>query len=97
VVYRDPFRHVEDDDGHALRRGVRTAVCEKTYRIYSGEPYRTHPDIVPPRVLVSLEEAPPFPCDAKDLRRHARETKGEDFRVATVASRNGCGPGGACC
>ncbi len=97
VIYRGPFRQVEDDDGHALRRGVRTAVCEKTYRIYSEEPYRAHLELVPPRLLVPLEEAPAFPCDAKDLRRHPRETKGEDFRVTTAATGNGCGPGGACC
>src|SRR5439155_14620505 len=40
VVYRGPFRQVEDDDGHVLRRGVRTAVCEKTFQIYAAEPYR---------------------------------------------------------
>jgi SAM-dependent methyltransferase len=25
VVYRGPFRHVEDDDGHILKRGIRAA------------------------------------------------------------------------
>jgi SAM-dependent methyltransferase len=97
VIYRGPFRQVEDDDGHVLRRGVRTAVCEKTYRIYAEEPYRAHLELVPPRILVPLEEAPPFTCDGKDVRRHPRETKGEDFRVTTAAGGNGCGPGGACC
>jgi len=29
VVYRGPWKYVEDDDGHILRRGVRTAVCER--------------------------------------------------------------------
>jgi SAM-dependent methyltransferase len=98
VIYRGPFRQVEDDDGHVLRRGVRTAVCEKTYRLYSAEPYRAHLDLVPPRVLVPLEDAPPFPCDAKALRRHPRETKGEDFRLTTAAREGtGCGPQGTCC
>ena len=31
LIYRGPFREVVDDDGHVLRRGVRTAVCEKTF------------------------------------------------------------------
>ncbi|MBI2818098.1 MAG: methyltransferase domain-containing protein [Acidobacteria bacterium] len=104
VVYRGPFRQVEDDDGHVLRRGVRTAVCEKTYRIYSQEPYRTHLELIPPRTLIPLEQAPPFPCAKGALRRHPKETKGQDYRVTTEA-QNTCGPGsgskngsnGRCC
>ena len=29
-----------DDDGHTLNRGQRTAVCDKTFHIYSSDPYR---------------------------------------------------------
>ena len=29
VIYRGPFKSVTDDDGHVLRRGVRSAVCGK--------------------------------------------------------------------
>jgi arsenite methyltransferase len=99
VVYRGPFRQVEDDDGHVLRRGVRTAVCEKTFHIYAAEPYRAHLDLVPPRVLVPLAEAPPFPCDAP-LVRHPRETKGEDYALTRTDSGSGCAPGNGksgCC
>jgi arsenite methyltransferase len=97
VVYRGPFREAIDDDGHVFRRGVRTAVCEKTFRIFSGEPYRTHVELVPPRVLVPLEEAPPFPCAPGTLRRDPRETKGEGYRVTTEAAP-ACGTGGkGCC
>ena len=64
VVYGGPFRQVEDDDGHVLRRGVRTAVCEKTFRIFSQEPYRAHLELIPPRVLI---------------QRHPRETKGRSM------------------
>jgi arsenite methyltransferase len=39
VIYRGPWRKVEDDDGHTLVRGQPMAVCEKTYRIYTSEPY----------------------------------------------------------
>jgi SAM-dependent methyltransferase len=93
VVYRGPFREVEDDDGHVLRRGVRTAVCEKTFRMYSQEPYRSHLELVPPRVLIPLDAAPPFPCTGWALRRDARETKGLDYRVTTAAPAS-CGPRG---
>ena len=42
VIYRGPFRSVEDDDGHVLRRGERTPVCAKTFEIFSRAPYRDH-------------------------------------------------------
>lgn len=100
VVYRGPFREVTDDDGHVLRRGVRTAVCEKTYRIFSREPYRSHVELIEPRVLVPLEEAPPFPCSAGALVRHPRESKGDDYRL-TTQSPAACSPAngtnGRCC
>jgi hypothetical protein len=101
VVYRGPFRQVEDDDGHVLRRGVRTAMCEKTFRIYSQEPYQDHLELVPPRELIPLEEAPPFPCTGGAVVRHPRETKGEAYHATTEAVVNACGPdgntGGSCC
>lgn len=101
VVYRGPFRQVEDDDGHVLRRGIPTAVCEKTFRIYAQEPYRAHLELIPPRVLIPLEDAPPFPCTGGALRRDPRETKGAEYRATTEAAGSGCGPngakGGSCC
>jgi arsenite methyltransferase len=101
VVYRGPFRLVEDDDGHTLHRGVRTAVCEKTFRILSQEPYRAHVELVVPRVLVPLDEAPPFPCTGGLVWRNPRETKGTDYKVTTEARPNMCSPkngsNGSCC
>ena len=100
VVYRGPFREVADDDGHTLRRGVRTAVCEKTYQIYAREPYREHFALVPPRVLPSLEEASTFPCSGGKRLRDPRETKGDDYRVTTGAGAAVCSTGNGkrnCC
>jgi arsenite methyltransferase len=100
VIYRGPFRQVEDDDGHTLRRGVPTAVCEKTYRIYSQEPYRTQFELVPPRVPVPLDEARPFPCSHGTLRRDPKETKGANYSLTTEVSAACCTPGnenGGCC
>jgi arsenite methyltransferase len=101
VIYRGPFREVTDDDGHVLRRGVRTAVCEKTFRLFSQEPYRSHVELVEPRVLVPLDEAPVFPCNAGALRRDPRETKGADYRATTEATSATCSPEngtrGGCC
>jgi arsenite methyltransferase len=101
VIYRGPFRLVEDDDGHTLHRGVRTAVCEKTFRILSQEPYRAHVELVPPRVLVPIDEAPPFPCTGGVLWRDPRESKGTDYRITTEAPSTKCSPkngsNGSCC
>jgi arsenite methyltransferase len=101
VVYRGPFRQVQDDDGHVLRRGVRVAVCAKTFEIYSRDPYKAHFDAVEPLVAVSAEEAKPFPCTKGMLTRHPRETKGMDYDLTTEAPADCCDPGagedGKCC
>lgn len=99
VIYRGPWKRVEDDDGHILERGVPTAVCEKTFRIYSREPYGASVISVPPRVPVPVEEARPFDC-SRDRRRSPRETKGEQYRETTATDEPCCGPvdgGEACC
>ncbi len=101
LVYKGPFLQVVDDDGHTFRRGVRTAVCEKTFKIFTREPYRSHIEPVEPRELVPLEEAPLFPCADEALIRHPRETKGEDCDE-TGAAVESCGPAtpggnGGCC
>ena len=93
VVYRGPFLEVLDDDGHRLRRGVRTAVCEKTFQIIAREPYQGHFDLVPPRVLPPLGEALPFPCAAEPLVRSPRQTKGDGVPMdddPTCQPREGC-------
>lgn len=97
VVYRGPFREVTDDDGHVFRRGVRTAVCEKTFRILSREPYRSHVELIEPRVAVLPEEAPPFPCAKGPIVRDPRETKGADYRATTEPAGAACSPEGGCC
>lgn len=94
VVYKGPFREVMDDDGHLLRRGVRTAVCEKTFDILTSGPYAEQIEAIHPLVLPSLEESRPFPCDVGPLVRHARETKGEDYRLTTDGAA--CGPADCC-
>ena len=97
VIYRGPFREVVDDDGHVLRRGVRTAVCEKTFRILSSEPYRAHMDLVEPLVPVDAADARPFPCAKGAIVRSPRETKGDGYDVTTEAAPIVCLPGGDCC
>ncbi len=101
VVYRGPFRQVVDDDGHIFRRGVRTAVCGKTYGILSREPYVHHFERIPPYHPVSPEQALPFSCARGTPRRSPRETKGEGYRVTTdpapAVCSTGKGKSGGCC
>lgn len=94
VIYRGPWSEVKDDDGHTLIRGVPMAVCEKTFRLYTREPYAR--DIFPvlPPTPVPLEQAKPFDC-SRDAVRHPRETKGQEYRVTTEATAC-CAPGSCC-
>jgi len=79
VIYRGPWREVCDDDGHVLRRGERTAVCAKTFGIYTSEPYAAQVIPVPPRELVPESERIPFDC-TRSQRRDPRESKGQAYR-----------------
>jgi SAM-dependent methyltransferase len=96
VIYRGPWSEVRDDDGHALRRGVPMAVCEKTFRLYTCEPYAR--DIIPiePRLPVDAAAAQPFDC-SRDAVRHPRETKGLEYRATTEARAQCCSPDTTCC
>ncbi|MGA9471132.1 MAG: methyltransferase domain-containing protein [Terriglobales bacterium] len=95
VIYRGPWRKVEDDDGHTLTRGQPMAVCEKTFRIYSSTPYSEDILPAPPLQAVAPESAPVFDC-SRDTARHPRETKGLEYRTTTNGNATCCGPEGGC-
>lgn len=96
VIYRGPFKQVVDDDGHTLRRGERTAVCAKTYEIYSQAPYRDAFIPVPPRVHVPEDERGEFDC-CRDQVRDPRETKGRDYRLTREPGEGERDGEGSCC
>ncbi len=95
VIYRGPFKHVEDDDGHRYQRGQRTAVCEKTFRLLQSPPYGDAFLPVEPYQLISAAAAQPFDC-RRTARRHPRETKGADYN-ATTDGQDCCGSATPCC
>jgi ubiquinone/menaquinone biosynthesis C-methylase UbiE len=95
VLYRGPWKKVEDDDGHVLLRGQRMAVCDKTYRILTGEPYASQVIPVPPLKEVPLRKARSFAC-AKTALRSPAETKGKRYRKTENAAAP-CAPGSGCC
>lgn len=95
VIYKGPWKQVEDDDKHVLKRGIRTAVCDKTYQIFSKAPYRNEVILVPPRKEIPLSKAGVFDC-SRPVIRDPRETKGRAYRKTTEATSS-CKPDGGCC
>ena len=95
VIYKGPWSSVRDDDGHTLRRGLRTAVCQKTFQIYSQAPYSDQIISVSPYQAVSPEEAVPYDCRDAGTR-HPRDTKGQSFGRTQLPADNCCGPGECC-
>ena len=69
VIYRGPFKNVEDDDGHVFARGRRTAVCEKTFRLLGREPYEGSFEPVAAGEQMPAGAAPHGDPLAIDLRR----------------------------
>ncbi len=95
VIYRGPFKKVDDDDGHTYVRGERMAVCDKTYQLLQRPPYAGLFAPVEPYANVPLAEAQPFDCRRMKVR-HPRESKGTDFDLTTPPT-NACSSEGQCC
>ncbi len=96
VIYRGPWKSVTDDDGHVLRRGVRTAVCEKTFNIYTSQPYAEEVIPVVPLHKVDAADAQPYDCRSNAVR-NPRETKGLGFDKTQLPEANCWSPEGDCC
>lgn len=93
VIYRGPFTKIEDDDGHVFYRGQRTAVCDKTFHLLQREPYAGSFIPVSPHEAIPLEAAQTFDC-RRNVRRHPRETKGQDYHVTSAGD---CDVDRSCC
>ncbi|MBC7516819.1 MAG: methyltransferase domain-containing protein [Alkalinema sp. FL-bin-369] len=91
VIYKGPWKSVQDDDGHTLWRGDRMAVCDKTFKLYTDPigPYGTDMIAVAPYSEVPYDEAPNFDC-SRDVTRSPRHTKGLDYRETIAQSENCC-------
>lgn len=96
VVYRGPFKKVEDDDGHLYRRGERMAVCDKTFRLLGQKPYQGLFDAIEPISAIPLADAEPFDCRRSKLR-DPRESKGSDYQATTESQGPCCGSDSDCC
>ncbi|MDJ0715370.1 MAG: methyltransferase domain-containing protein [Prochloraceae cyanobacterium] len=98
IIYKGPWKKVEDDDGHVLCRGERMAVCDKTYQILTNPdgPYAQNIIAVPPYEEIPTEQAKEYNCKNKAIR-HPQETKGLNYRLTASNDDNSCCSPGECC
>jgi arsenite methyltransferase len=96
ILYPGPWSEVHDDDGHVFRRGERTAVCAKTYRLLTSDPYAHHVIGLPPYQVIPDSLQQPFACDAERVR-HPHETKNGVLPADWKPSNGACSPGSSCC
>ncbi len=86
LIYKGPWRHVQDDDGHVFRRGERSAVCEKTFHLMQTEPYTDM--FIPIEPAVAVTEDRLFETPNCDVRiREPQETKQGKMKVTTDPSQ----------
>jgi arsenite methyltransferase len=95
VIYKGPFKAVLDDDENHLTRGVRHAVSDKTFELFSRAPYRDSFELIEPAVAVLPEEALPFDCD-REAPRHPKETKGHAHQECCDEEQSCCDSGHCC-
>ena len=95
LIYRGPYLSVQDDDGHQFTRGVRAAVCRKTFEKMQCEPYAEDFLAIAPATEIKPEAAQFFECQGGKVERPAKITKGGKISLPT-ADNNCCGEGGCC-
>ena len=98
VIYKGPFDKVMDDEGHTYPRGVRMAVCDRTFKLLSEEPYADMFHTIEPITNIPVDQAREFDCSG-DRIRHARESKGLEYNLTTQSIDSGCcgGDDSSCC
>ncbi len=96
ILYPGPWSEVRDDDGHIFPRGERVAVCAKTYRLLTSEPYAAQVIGLPPYQAIADADQQPFACDGHRAR-HPRETKNGELPVGYQNGGAACISGSACC
>ena len=91
VVYKGPWKQVQDDDGHTYCRGEKMAVCDKTYQILTSQtsPYAKDVIGLEPSEIIPLEEATEFACKENAIRQ-AHELKGSRADQAGAGETSCC-------
>jgi len=96
MIYRGPFKKVEDDDGHTYFRGQRIAVCDKTFQLLQAPPYQGQFDPVEPYQNIPLEKAREMDC-RRNAIRHPQETKGKNYDLTSQIMDSCCTRDSDCC
>ena len=101
VIYKGPFENVVDDSGHVYPRGVRMAVCDRTYRTLMQAPFENMFIGVEPIKEIPVADAQVFDCNVNRIR-HAKETKGQQYNLTIQATESDCcspsdNGNGSCC
>jgi len=65
VIYKGPFAMIEDDEGHVYRRGQRTPICDRTWRILQAAGMAEH------FTRVAGSDAAPAACSAGTPALHS--------------------------
>ncbi len=89
VIYKGPFRQIQDDDNHTFMRGERSAVCEKTFNLLKQEPYADLFYFIEPATEVT--EQIDFETGCAVRRRDPQETKlGKAKITSDPSQRDSC-------
>ncbi|MFB3118009.1 MAG: methyltransferase domain-containing protein [Myxococcota bacterium] len=87
LLYRGPWKAVEDEGGNRFVRGERTAVSAMAFQTLRDAPYGGEFVAIRPRVRVPEEEQPDF--ESARLR-DPRETKGAGYCATRKPGQKGC-------
>ena len=95
VMYRGPYLSVLDDNGNQFDRGVRAAVCRKTFEKMQQEPYAKDFLAISPAHEIAPEHAQPFTLHGGQTDRSPKVTKGGKLTMCIV-NTDDCGESGCC-
>jgi SAM-dependent methyltransferase len=87
LIYRGPWKAVEDEEGNRFERGKRMAVSATVFQTLLDAPYGSEFVGIRPRVSVPENEQPHF--ESARLR-DPRETKGAGYRATRKPGQTGC-------
>ncbi|HQZ68357.1 MAG TPA: methyltransferase, partial [Planctomycetaceae bacterium] len=96
IVYKGPFRRVEDDDGHMFVRGQRMAVCDKLVRLVQQPPYAGMFETIQPHQEIPHDAAEPYDCRRLKIR-DPQETKGQGYNATITTAGSCCDGDEPCC
>ena len=97
VIYRGPWKSVTDDEGHVLKRGIRSAVCRRTFDLYTSSAYQNEVESVPPATSVTSNNAKPFNCHIGTERPASETKKKSNSEPLSILPGDSCCSDNSCC